>query len=30
MLNETEYKKVTPAIVKELADIVGEKYIIYK
>ena len=29
MLNETEYKKVTPAIVKELADIVGEKYIIY-
>jgi len=29
MLNETKYNPVTPEIVKELAAIVGEKYIIY-
>jgi glycolate oxidase len=29
MLNETLYKKVTPAIADELASIVGEKYVIY-
>jgi glycolate oxidase len=29
MLNETKYKVLTPEIAKQLADIVGEKYLIY-